>query len=96
MATVTFRQYVRAWREITIEISDMELFKEKVIEHVKDEGSLNHWDCEYSTFEDCCSVEYGEFDWDDEDNDEFYEKMDELKIPVNDEEIEEFLVESEN
>lgn len=96
MATVKFKQYVRAWREITIEISDMELFKEKVIEHVQEEGSLNHWDCEYSTFEDCCSVEYGEFDWDDEDNDEFYEKMLELKVPTNDEEIEEFLEESEN
>jgi hypothetical protein len=96
MTTVTFKQYVKAWREISIEISDLESFKEKVVEHIEQEENLNHWDCENSDFDNCCSVEYGEFDWEEEDNDEFYEQMLELKIPTNSEEVEEFLVESNN
>lgn len=95
MATVTFREYVKGYRDITIEIPDLEAFKQRVCEHIESEESLNYWDCD-NELQDVCTVTIDELVETNEDCDEFFEKMLELKVPTCEEEVEEFLVESEN
>lgn len=94
MATVTFREYVKGYRDITIEIPDLESFKQRVCEHIESEETLNYWDCD-NELQDVCTVTVSEIEPVNEDYDEFYEKMLELKVPTNSEEVEEFLEESE-
>jgi len=97
MTTVTFREYVKGYRDITIEIPDLDLFKQKVVEHIESEESLNYWDCESFDINDdgshVCTFTSTEVVVTDEDYNEFYEKMLELKVPTCEEEVEEFMAE---
>jgi hypothetical protein len=85
MATITFRQHVQTVKYITVEIPDVELFKEKAKEFVEQEGTLNFWNLE-DEFIDYCDVYFDSVD-DEEDNDELYKEFDELGIIWNDEQL---------
>ena len=83
MTTIQFRQIVETVKYITVEIPDLDLFKEEAKKLVENEGSLDIWNLE-DELSDYCKVTYGE-EWIEEDNDEFYEHMDDLNVIWNDE-----------
>ena len=80
MKTLSFTQYLTATREVTINIKDEELFRQKCEEWTKEEGFLSIWNLEEPLFQDCVELSYGEIQTDEEDNNEFYDLMVEENI----------------
>jgi hypothetical protein len=84
MKTLSFTQYLTATREVTINIKDEELFRQKCEEWTKEEGFLDIWNLEEPLFQDCVELSYGEIQTDEEDNNEFYDLMVEENIETFD------------
>jgi hypothetical protein len=89
MKTIEFTQHADCYRKVTLVIKDEELFRQKCQEWVEEGQTLSHYDMEESFFEDSVEVEYSEWDWSEEDNDEFYEVMLDENIPTDEDQIDE-------
>ena len=90
MEKITFVQRVEKAQYITIEIPDVELFKQKTKEFVGEEGSLNFWNLE-DDLSDYCKVVYGK-EYSEEEHDGLFDELDKIGVIWNDEQL---LVESE-
>lgn len=87
MKTITFKRYTKQVDLITFTIKDEETFKQKLMEHLQEEGSMCYWNIE----EDeeawgCSELNYNTIDQD-EDNDNFFEVMTEHGYPFDEEDI---------
>jgi hypothetical protein len=80
MKTLSFTQYLTATREVTINIKDEELFRQKCEEWTKEEGFLSIWNLEELLFEDCVEVAFDGIETDQDDNSEFYDLMEKENI----------------
>lgn len=80
MRTLSFTQYLENYRDITINIKDEELFRQKCEEFSKEEGFLSFWNLEEPLFEDCVEVSYGDIQTNNEENGEFYDLMEKENI----------------
>jgi hypothetical protein len=80
MRTLSFTQYLENYRDITINIKDEELFRQKCEEWSKEEGFLSFWNFEDEFFEGCVEVSYGDIKTNNEENGEFYDLMDKENI----------------
>jgi hypothetical protein len=80
MKTLSFTQYLTATREVTINIKDEELFRQKCEEWTKEEGFLSIWNLEEPLFEDCVEVAFDGIETDQDDNSEFYDLMEKENI----------------
>jgi hypothetical protein len=80
MRTLSFTQYLENYRDITINIKDEELFRQKCEEWTKEEGFLSIWNLEEPLFEDCVEVAFDGIETDQDDNSEFYDLMEKENI----------------